>query len=44
MTILEAYMHIHVKDEVSMTTYMDSIAYERKVQNGCHLKSTSKID
>ena len=21
--ILEAYVHIHVKDEVSMTTYMD---------------------
>ena len=30
MTI-ETYVHIHVKDEVSMTTCMDRRAYERKV-------------
>ena len=29
--MLEAYVHIHVKDEVSMTTYMDRRAYKRKL-------------
>ena len=29
--ILDAYMHIHVKDVVSMTTYVDRRAYKRKV-------------
>ena len=29
--ILEAYLHIHVKDEVSMTTHMDRRACKRKV-------------
>ena len=27
----EAYVHIHVKDEVSMTTYMGRRAHKRKV-------------
>ena len=29
--ILEAYVHIHIKDEVSMTTYLDRRAHKRKV-------------
>ena len=41
--ILEAYVHNHVKDEVSMTSYMDIIAYKEKYQNGCHLKTISQI-
>ena len=41
-------MHIHVKDEVSMTTYMD-LEYIHRIyveyikenyQNTCHLKTT----
>ena len=31
MTIYETYVHIHVKDEVSVTNYMDRRAYKRKV-------------
>ena len=29
--ILEAHVHIHVKDEFSMTTYVNRRAYKRKV-------------
>ena len=29
--ILEAYVYIHVKDKVSMTTYVDGKVYKRKV-------------
>ena len=29
--ILEAYVHIHVKDEVFVTSCMDRRVYERKV-------------
>ena len=31
--ILEVYVHIPVKDEVSMPTHMDRRAYERKLPN-----------
>ena len=29
--ILDVYVHIHVKDEVSMPTHMDRRAYKRKL-------------
>ena len=29
--MLEVYDHIHAKDEVCMSTYLDRRAYERKV-------------
>ena len=42
--ILEAHVHIHVKDEVSVTSYMDRTTKKEKCQNGCHLKTLSQID
>ena len=38
----EAYVHIHVKDEVSVTTYMDKRAKKR--ENVSHLKTVSQMD
>ena len=39
--ILEAYVHIHVKDEVSIWTE----EYKKeKYQNGCYLKTIYQID
>ena len=35
------YMHIHTKDEVSLTTYLDRGAYKEKYQNGCHYTTIS---
>ena len=32
-------MHIHVKDEVSMTTYMDRRAYKRKLPKALRFKN-----
>ena len=29
--VIPTYMHIHVKDEISMTTYMNRRTYARKV-------------
>ena len=38
-------MHVHVKDEVSVTNYMDRRAKKKeKYQNGSHLKTVSQID
>ena len=37
-------MDIHVKDEVSVTNYMDRRAEKEKYQNGSHLKTASQID
>ena len=37
--ILEAHVHIHVKDEVSMPTHMDRRAYERKLQKWLPFKN-----
>ena len=39
--ILDVYDHIHTKDGVCMTTFMDRKANKRKVQNGCYLKTIS---
>ena len=35
-------MHIHVSDEVSMTTYMNRRAYKRKLPKCLPLKTTSQ--
>ena len=40
--MLEAYVYIHVKDEVSMTTCMDIEHIKENYQNACHLKTTSQ--
>ena len=37
--ILEVYVHIHVKDEVSMLTHMDRRAYKRKLPNWLPFKN-----
>ena len=43
--ILEAYVHIHVKDEVSVANFMDRRAKKKeKYQNVSHLKTVSQID
>ena len=39
----DMYNHIHTKDEVSMTMYVDRKAY-KKYQNGCHCKTISQND
>ena len=37
-------MHVHVKDEVSVTNYMDRGQKKEKYQNGSHLKTVCQID
>ena len=37
-------MHVHVKDEVSVTNYLDRRAKKEKYRNGSHLKTVSQID
>ena len=40
--IFKVYVHIHIKDEVSMNIYMDRRAYKRKVPKWqCHLTTIS---
>ena len=39
--ILEAYVYINVKDEVSVANYMDRRAKKEKYQNVSHLKTVS---
>ena len=44
MTIYEAYVHIQVKDEVSLTNYMDSRVKKEKSTKMSPIGKLSQID